>query len=303
MSRILLGINCNFATNRYTEPEVWTKIVGRELGLRYVQFASDLLDPYLPYPIQRRICKETLNCCQKHKITIHTTFGGHFAHQHYLGHPDNEVRREAEKWFRRLIVQTSLLGVPATGTCFAIMSVKDSQNLKRRKYITNEAIKAYARVASFAKKRGLTYLMFEPTSVSREMACTIEETRYLFERCNEEMDIPMRLCLDVGHGSVKSQNPSDADPYEWIRQLGSMTSVVHIQQTDKKTSRHWPFTKEYNKRGIIDPSRVVQAIRDSGSEEMLLVFEVSHKAFYPMEDRVIDDLKESVKYWREYVKE
>lgn len=89
MVKILLGINCNFATNRYTEPEVWTKMVGRE----------------------------------------------------------------AEKWFRRLFVQTSLLGAPATGTCFAIMSVKNSQGSKRKEYIPNEAIKTYARFASFAKKK------------------------------------------------------------------------------------------------------------------------------------------------------
>ncbi len=303
MNKIHLGVNCTFATNRYTEPEAWTEIVGEELGLRYVQFVSDLLDPYLPYNIQRRICKNILDNCKKYNITIHTTFGGYFVHQHYLGHPDNEIRGEAEKWFRRLINQASLSGASGTGTCFAITSVKDSQNPGRRKYIINEAIKAYTRLSSFAKKKGLKYLIFEPTSVLRETAHTMEETKYLLERCNKVMDIPMRLCLDVGHGSVKSQNSSDADPYKWIRELGALSPVIHIQQTDKTASRHWPFIEKYNKRGIIEPAKIVQAIKDSGAEEVVLVFEITHRAFYPMENQVINDLKESVRYWRKYVKD
>ena len=40
-----LGINAAFAACRYPEPEIWLKIVGETLGLRYVQFFSDLIDP------------------------------------------------------------------------------------------------------------------------------------------------------------------------------------------------------------------------------------------------------------------
>jgi len=43
-----LGINLGFAINRYIEPEVWTKIVSEDLGLKYVQFLADLLNPFWP---------------------------------------------------------------------------------------------------------------------------------------------------------------------------------------------------------------------------------------------------------------
>ncbi len=302
MARILLGINCNFAANRYTEPREWTRIVGEELGLRYAQFVTDLLDPYLPYEIQERVCKEILEACQKYNVKIYATFGGHFAHQHYLGHPDDEIRKEAEKWFQRLITQTALLGGAGTGTCFAIMTEKDNRDAKRREYILNQAVEAYRRLAVFARGKGLEYLMFEPTSVPRESAHTIEETKDLLKNC-EEMDVPMRLCLDVGHGSIASENSGDGDPYTWIREFGAISPVIHIQQTDKKCSQHWPFIPGYNEKGIIEPKKVVEAIEESGAKEVLLAFEISHRAFDPLEDKVIDDLKESVKYWRSYVKE
>lgn len=46
MAKFKLGINAGLAINRF--PEVWLRIVGRELGLKYVQFVIDLLNPFLP---------------------------------------------------------------------------------------------------------------------------------------------------------------------------------------------------------------------------------------------------------------
>ena len=48
MTKLRLGINMEFATNRFPEPEAWSRIVGEELGLKYVQFVMDLLNPFLP---------------------------------------------------------------------------------------------------------------------------------------------------------------------------------------------------------------------------------------------------------------
>lgn len=300
MTRILLGIDCNFAANRYTEPEVWTEIVAQELGLRYVQYATDLLDPYLPLSIQERVCRQTLQACQKRGLIIYNTFGGNYARQHWLGHPDEEIRRESESWLRRLIHQTSLLGAEGTGTAFGIMSVKDSQDPQRREYLIEEMVQAYRRLAHYAREVGLQYLMFEPMSVPREMACTIKETRMLLSLL-EDLEVPMKLCLDVGHGDVSSGNPADSDPCAWIREFGLLAPVIHIHQTDKEASRHWPFTEKYNRIGLIRPQEIVKAIKDSGAEEVLLALEVTHRAFYPDEYQVIQDLKESVDYWREFV--
>ena len=44
MAKALLGFNCNCFTNRYDEPEEWTRIC-KDLGIRYVMFNIDLIDP------------------------------------------------------------------------------------------------------------------------------------------------------------------------------------------------------------------------------------------------------------------
>ena len=57
--------------------------------------------------------------------------------------------------------------------------------------------------------------------------------------------------------------------------------------------RHWPFTEKYNKVGIIDPPRVIEAIEDSGAKETTLLFEIIH-APETNENKVLEDLKESI---------
>lgn len=52
-------MNACFAVGRYPEPEVWLRIVGEELGLRYAQFFSDLIDPKVEEKVKRELCKQT----------------------------------------------------------------------------------------------------------------------------------------------------------------------------------------------------------------------------------------------------
>ena len=82
-----------------------------------------------------------------------------------------------------------------------------------------------------------------------------------------------------------------------------MACIVHLQQTDVNNSRHWPFTPENNKVGIVDPQKTLQTIEASGAKEMFLHFEIIHRESYEQESRVISDLKESVAYWRSYLKD
>jgi len=109
--------------------------------------------------------------------------------------------------------------------------------------------------------------------------------------------------LDVDHGDLASSDPRDADPYTWLKELAHLSPVIHIKQSTKDKSAHWPFTEEYNKIGIISPLRVMEAIEASGAEEVVLPLEISHRERYPTDYQVIDDLKKSVEYWRKYIKE
>jgi sugar phosphate isomerase/epimerase len=300
MARISLGFNCNTFTNRYDEPEAWSGLC-RELGIRKVMFNVDLIDPYWPWELQRRLCDRTLEACARNGVEIVCSFGGQNAHQHYLGHPDPEVRKEAEEFFRRAIRQTGYLGGRSFGTCFAILSVRSHQDPGLRRRILDEALRAYRRLAEHGARAGLQALAYEATSVPRESCATFAENDYVLEAC-AGMAIPMRVCLDLGHRHLGG-SPEEADHLAWIRRYGRACDVIDCQQTDLKASRHWPFTEENNRRGVIGAEEVLRAISDSGAREVLLAFELRVAAFHGQEERYLACLEESVRYWRNWVKE
>jgi len=300
MARIKLGFNCNCFTNRYDEPHVWTRICA-EMGIRHVMFNIDLIDPYWPWALQRRLLDATLEACAKHGISIDASFGGHHGHQHYLGNPDPECRKEAENFFRCAMRQTAYLGAKSFGTCFAILTDRVNRDPKLRAEVLEDALSIYERLAEYGAEIGLKGLAYEMTSVVRETAATFQENDYILSR-SRTFAIPMRICLDMGHRNIQGTE-EERDHLAWIRRYGSRCDVIDCQQTDLSGSHHWPFTKEYNERGIIRGEEVVQAIQQSGAEDVLLAFEIRTPAYYPQEDLHLARLQESVEYWRSWVKE
>lgn len=105
--------------------------------------------------------------------------------------------------------------------------------------------------------------------------------------------------------------PKDSDVYEWLGRLGCYSPIIHLQQTDGTYSGHKPFTKAYNKNGIIDPKEVLGAIKKSYDipvkkgmppkvEEIFLAFEL----FFSVSDSseyILSQLGESVEFWREAI--
>jgi len=304
MTKFKLGINCGFAINRFPEPEVWLKVVGKDLGLRYAQFVADLLNPFLPNEVIDNEIKRLRENAAKYNVKIDTTFTSTFTRVNHLMHPDALQRKVWFNWFKKWFEISSRLGARGSGGHFGILSVADFNDRKRRELLIDEAVDSWQKLARLGAKLGFEFLIFEPMSIPREMACTIDSTRELLERLNDEdLPIPIRLCLDVDHGDLASSDPRDTDPYAWLRELAHLAPVIHIKQSTKDKSAHWPFTEKYNIIGIVSPPRVMEAIEASGAKEVVLVFEISHRERYPMEYQVLDDLKKSVECWRRYIEE
>lgn len=300
MSKIYLGFNCNCFTNRYDEPEEWARLC-RDMGIRKVMFSIDLIDPYWSWETQKRLCDRTLEACAKNGVDIYASFGGQHSHQHYLGHPDPDVRAEAEDFFRRAIRQTAYLGGRSFGTCFGIQTVRTDSDPALRAKVLDATVDCYRRLAEYGAEVGLSALAYEMTSVRRETCATFAENDEILERCSD-MAIPLRVCLDMGHRNMDGL-PEEADHLAWIRRYGKQADVIDCQQSDTAASRHWPFTLENNAKGVIRARDVVQAIRDSGAPEMLLSFELRCAAFYPQEYTYLQGLADSVDYWRQWVKD
>ncbi|QJD86804.1 sugar phosphate isomerase/epimerase family protein [Cohnella herbarum] len=298
MAHLKLGINLGFAINKYVEPEVWTRIVAEDLGLKYVQFVADLLNVFLPPDIVDRQVERINECAQKRDLAITSTFTSAFTRVNHFMHPDADIRKAWLNWFKRFADISVRMGARTTGSHFGILTFADYDDVRRREYIIEEGIKNWQELSWYCKELGMEYLNFEPMSIPREMANTVEDTKELLARLNDGAGIPFKICLDVGH----APHPNDRDPYRWVRELGSVSPIIHIQQTEKDHSRHWPFTEEYNKLGIIHGEPLIEAIEQSGATEAEIIFELSHREAWSTEFRIIQDHVESVNYWRQFIK-
>ena len=103
----------------------------------------------------------------------------------------------------------------------------------------------------------------------------------------------------MGH----APHPDQRDPYHWIEQLATVSPMIHLQQTVLHKSNHAPFTEEANKTGIITRERVMDTVKKSGATDVLFAFEISHREHWDTEFRIIQDLKESVDYFRPLIRE
>lgn len=301
MAKPVLGFNCNCFTNRYDEPEEWTALC-KEMGIHYVMFNVDLIDPWWSWDVQKKLLDRTLECCNKNDVKIFCSFGGHHGHQHYLGHFDDGARAEGVKFFKNAVRQAAYLGAKSFGTCFGIQTVRTNSDPALRKDLLEKTIKAYYEVADYAAEVGLPALAYEMTSVERETCATFEENDFILERCSK-MAVPMRICLDMGHRNLHGL-PEEADHLAWIKKYGTMCDEIDCQQSTLTSSNHWPFTEQNNKVGIIKGDEVAKAVREiPGDQEILLGFEIKTGAFWPQEEGHLQGLRDSVNYWRQWVKD
>ncbi len=297
MTSFTLGINTGFAVNRYPEPEVWARIVAEELGLRTVQLVADLLNPFWPEAVIEAEMERILRAIDEYDIAVHSLMTGAFTRVNHLMYPFPELRQAYVDWFKHFADLAVRLGAEAVGSHFGILSVRDVKDPRRYRERVDEGVRYWQELSHYARDVGLKYIYFETMSIPREMAHTIEEARTLRARVNEDAGVPLYFCLDVGH----APHPDQRDPYLWLRELGADSRIVHLQQTERGHSRHWPFTPRYNAAGIIEPQRVLDTLAKSGAEEIFLAFEISHRERYEVEPRVVPDLRASVAYWRRFL--
>ena len=292
-----LGINCGFAINRYIEPEVWGKIVGEELGLRSVQFVADLLNPFLPKEYIQSQIKRIKESAKRYDFAVDSIFTSAYTRVNHLTHPDERAREIWLNWFKDLLSIGAELGAKTGGSHFGILTFDTIEDKERRKKVTEAGIKGWQELTFFAKELGYESLIFEPMSVPREFANTVQETKDLMNAVNANAGIPMKICLDVGH----APHPDQRDPYPWLEELGAVSPIVHIQQTVLGKSMHWPFTKEYQDEGYIKAEKVLDSLEKSGCKETILMFELSHREHWDTDGLVVQDHRESVDYWRQFV--
>ena len=298
MMKLKLGINCGFAINRYIEPEAWGGFVG-ELGLKSVQFVADLLNPFLPDDYINSQITRIKKSAEINDFSVDSIFTSTFTRMNLLTHPEDDGRKIWFDWYKKMLAIGARLGAKTGGSHFGILTFDTINDPEKRKRVTEAGIKNWREMTFYARELGYDALIFEPMSIPREFANTVAETEEILNAVNADCGVPLKVCLDIGH----APHPDERDPYPWLVALGSKSPVIHLQQTILGKSMHWPFTPEYNEQGYIKAERVLECLKESGCEEALLHFELSHREHWDTDGRVLEDHRASVDYWRQYVKD
>jgi sugar phosphate isomerase/epimerase len=297
-----LGISTNFTIKRWSDPEDWMLIVKQELGMDVIQFSFDQFDPRSHSESLAAYCYRVRNASAKHGVSIHSTFTGLSIYPYnLLMHPLWEGRRDGVDWFEKAFSMTQALGANAIGGPYGGLDLPSFKSASRREEIVRMAEEAFVYLLEQAPRFGIETFYWEQTPIVREGPVDMAGTLRHLEHINA-IRMPgsaeFALCLDVGHAISPNAADSDKDPYQWLEKLAPYAPIIHLQQTDGRYDRHWPFTEVNNAKGIIEGDRVLGAIRKSGVDEALLFIEVGH-AFEEDDAKVLSDLKETVAYWQD----
>ena len=99
------------------------------------------------------------------------------------------------------------------------------------------------------------------------MSISINVVRALYERMNRGSAIPIHMQLDVGHWCSYEQKGKDGDLNCWLRELGPISPIFHLQQMDGKNDVRWSFSKKNNARGVIKMDQVLETLDSAGCKE------------------------------------
>jgi len=306
MTKLKLGVDISFAKKRWPEPEAWLDIVSNRLGVKYVEFDSDFLDPlYISEPTRTDMALEIRRLAQRHKVEIHNYFTGGMTHcVNLLSHPDERIRQDGLRWCEEAIDVASKLGCRGIGGHFDTISSRDLNDPERYNLLLEHLISSFRHLSYVAREKGQDFILWEQMYSPSEVPYTIRQAEELMQRVNDGAGVDIFLTIDTGHACCHNfdHQEEDVDPYNWLRTFAPISPVVHIQQTNREESCHWPFTSKYNEMGIIEAEKVIDAIHASGAKEVFLMLEI----FFGLgqsDEQVLDEMTESVEYWRKYVKE
>lgn len=297
-----LSLNTNPLVNRFAEPDDLIDAIARDIRIRDIQLTHEFINPSWPAPLIRRLTRDMDRALDRTGARVTSGMTGPYGRLNHFGHPDADVRRYYVDWFKTFADIVGDLGAKSVGTQFAIFTYTDFDDAARREDLIQISIDCWAEVAEHAKAAGLDYVFWEPMSVGREFGETIAASMALQDRLTAaDMALPMWMMADIDHGDVTSTNPDDTDPYAWARAVPPVSPIIHIKQSMMDKSGHRPFTAEFNAKGAIQPTPLLEAFATGGAVDNEICLELSFKEREPNDRQVIAQIAESVAFWAPHI--
>ena len=271
MSRIVkvdLAVNGAFLTRRWEDPDNFMRLT-RACGFRGHSFCADVLDPFFSgdRKYQLATARKIGRAARRHGVRIVDYYTGMATHRfHGLSHSAPVVRERMRTWMVRAIELAAAMGSPRLGGHVDAVSVEVLRSARRTAQVKRRVFGYFRDLARVARAKGLKALYNEQMYIPSEKPWTIREAEeFLVETNRGNRGVPVRLTLDIGHQAGKWYGLSgkDTDYLEWTRRIGAFCDVIHIQQTTRDASHHWPFTAKYNAKGHIRMDRFLGALQES----------------------------------------
>ena len=319
--RLELGINGAFITRRWEEPENWMRLT-RELGFRNHEFCCDVIDPFFSgdKAYQFRAAEQTRKCAEKYGVNITSAYTGVATHRfHGLSHSCPAVRHRMKQWIVEMMDLALAMGTDRVGGHWDAFSIEVMSDPERLQRATANVYATFRELAQVGKSKGMGGIYCEQMYIPSEIPWTLDGAAEFLIAANANNDgVPVYLTIDVGHQAGMHYGGSglDLDYTEWLTRFAAVSETIHLQQTTRDASRHWPFTEECNKKGHIRVEAVIEAIRESHkrfSESPIskvmkpvgvhyLTLEAIPGSTKP-EEKLLRELKTSAEYLSQYIPE
>jgi len=314
-----IGINGAFLTRRWEEPENFMRLT-KELGYDYHEFCSDVLDPFFSGDKEYQI--ETANkikeYSEKYKVNIWDYYTGMATHRfHGLSHSDERVRKRMREWIINAMDIAKAMGAKYIGGHWDAISVEVLEDKEKTQKAIENIYKEFKELSKIVKEKGLLGISNEQMYIPSEKPWTIREAEEFLQEVNKDkIGAPVYITIDVGHQAGMHYGLNGEDLYytEWLKRFAPFSPMIHLQQTTKDSSSHWPFTEKYNKIGHVKIEEILESIKWAYEhlkensltkvlepvDKIILMVEVIPSST-KTERELLKELKETAEYLRRYI--
>lgn len=319
-----IAVNGAFLTRRWEQPDNWMRLT-RECGYSVHSFCFDVLDPFFSGPddFLKEEAQKTRAAAQEYGVTLCDLYTGVATHRfHGLSHSDPRARQRMRDWISGALDLARLMGVDQIGGHVDALSCEVLADPAQTEAAMVRLIETYRDIAVEAKQKGHRAFYSEQMYIPSEVPWTLAEMERLLIECNQgnENGVPVRVALDVGHqaGMHYGLDPDSPDCRyeEWLRRFGATSELIHLQQTTRDASHHWPFTPERNAQGDVNMATVLEMLAEShrryDDEAVSRVLPPVDKHYLVLEaipgstkteTKLLDELTQTAAYLRQFIPE
>jgi hypothetical protein len=317
-----IAVNGAFLTRRWEEPDNWMRLT-RECGFAVHSFCFDVLDPFFSgdESFLNEEAEKTRAAAAKYGVTLCDLYTGVATHRfHGLSHSHPAARKRMREWVSKALSLATAMGVDQIGGHVDAFSCEVLESPERTEEAMRRLIATYRDIAVEAKQKGHRAFYSEQMYIPSEVPWTLAQMERLLVECNRDNadGVPVRVAIDVGHqaGNHYGLDGDDLRYEEWLRRFGATAELIHLQQTTRDASHHWPFTPEYNEKGAVRIEAVLEALAESHRayadspvaehlppvDRHYLVCEIIPGST-KTETRLLDELKTTAAYLRRWIPE